>query len=361
MKRDVRSAYIHIPFCRQICSYCDFCKMYKNDEVIYKYLDALELEIKKNYKGEVLDTLYIGGGTPSSLDLRELERLFEIIDIFNLSGDAEISFEANVEDLSVSLLLFLKNKVNRLSIGVQTFSSNLIGVLGRREVDISKVRLAHEYFPNINIDLMYGFKEESLDVLKKDIEVFLSLSVPHISVYSLILEPHTKLYIDGYEPDFDKPYEKVINEMLGKAGYIHYEVSNYALKGYESRHNLTYWNNNQYYGFGLGASGYITDLRYENTRSINKYLNGDYLYSSHILDMSEVLENEFILGLRKISGIKKDEFYEKYGKDIYFPVVLDLLSKGYLIDIDGFIRISPKYIYLSNEILIYFLDAFTQT
>ncbi len=361
MKRNVRSAYIHIPFCRQICSYCDFCKMYKEDKLVYKYLDALELEIKKNYKGEVLDTIYIGGGTPSSLDLGQLKRLFEIIAIFNVSVDAEISFEVNVEDLSDSLLRFLKGKINRLSIGVQTFSSELIKVLGRRKGDISKIKLAFKYFSNVSVDLMYGFKEGSLSILKKDIELFLSLSIPHISVYGLILEPHTKLYIDGYVPDFDKPYERVINEMFERAGYVHYEVSNYALDGYESRHNLTYWNNNQYYGFGLGASGYTGDIRYENTRSINKYLRGNYLYSSHILDISEVLENEFILGLRKISGINKIEFYDKYGKDIYFPVVLDLISKGYLTDCDGFIRISSEFIYLSNEILIYFLDAFTQT
>ena len=351
------SVYIHIPFCTSICTYCDFCKMLKNDKWIEAYLKELAVEIKNKYKGEKVKTLYIGGGTPSALSIKQLEKLFNIVKIFNLSKNAEITLESNSEDLTLAKLEFLKNKINRLSIGVQTFDKKLLHLLGR-EVNIENILLAKKYFNNINIDLMYGFNEENEKILKNDLNMLLKLKIPHISTYSLILEKHTFLYIKGYQLKETINFEQIINETLEKHGYEHYEISNYALKGFASKHNLTYWHNDHYYGFGLGASGYLENVRYENTKSINKYLKGQHLLNKHSLDLEEILENEFILGFRLISGINKKDLFKKYKfLPTNIPLVKDLLKQKLLLENETNIFINPRYLYLSNEILVKFVNT----
>lgn len=353
-----KAVYIHIPFCENICSYCDFCKLHKNEKWITDYLEELYKEIKQNYKGETIKTLYIGGGTPSSLNIKQLEKLFEILKIFNLDKNPEITLEANIEDLTKEKLEFLKIKINRLSIGVQTFNEELLKILDRKPVNIENIKLAKKYFKNINADLMYNFNEETKDILKEDIETLLKLEIPHISTYSLILEPHTKLYIKNYQiKNEDTKNEEYINKILKENNYNHYEISNYAKEGYESKHNLTYWNNEPYYGFGLGASGYINNERYENTKNITKYLKGNYKETKHILDQNETMQNEFILGFRKTKGINKQQFKQKYNIDIKdLEIVKKLLNKKQIIEDKNQIYINPKYLYYSNEILINFID-----
>ena len=352
------SVYIHIPFCSSICSYCDFCKILKNEKYIDKYLKALEKEIKTNYKGEKIKTLYIGGGTPSSLSLENLKKLFNILKIFNLDENCEITFETNSEDLTHEKINFLKKHINRLSIGVQTFDENIIKMLNRK-LNIDNLKLACQTFDNVNIDLMYGFKNQSLNDLKKDLNEIIKLNPKHISTYCLILEPHTKLYIENYKPlDDDKEREMYdfIEKTLKENHYIKYELSNFSKEKYQSRHNLTYWNNDPYYGFGLGASGYINNVRYENTRSLNEYLKGNYILEKHKLSLDETIQNEFILGLRKIKGINKAKFYQKYKRDIKeVPKVKQLLEEELLLEDSNNIYINPKYLYTSNEILLNFI------
>ena len=360
-----KSVYIHIPFCDSICSYCDFCKFLKNDKWVYEYLDSLNNEIKINYKGEIINTLYIGGGTPSSLDINQLNKLFDIIKVFNKSENIEFTFECNIENISEEKLeLLYSNGVNRLSIGVQTFNDKYLKYLNRNHsVDIikEKISLAKRIgFSNINIDLIYALKDETIEDLKYDIDKFLELDINHISTYSLIIEPHTTLYIKkevNINEELDYEMYNTIIDILEKHGYKHYEISNFAKKGYESKHNLTYWNNNEYYGFGVGASGYINEIRYDNTRSINEYFKGNYVLESHKLDLKEKIENEFILGFRKIDGIDKNIFYKKYNIDIKsIDVVNKLLKENKLLEDKKNIYINPEYIYISNEILIEFLN-----
>ena len=360
----VKSVYIHIPFCNNICSYCDFCKMYYNSSLVMKYLKELKQEIELKYKGEIIDTLYIGGGTPSSLNINELKYLFEIIKIFKLSDNFEFTFECNIDIDYGKLKLLYENKVNRLSIGIQTFNDKLLKYLNRfhtkKEV-INKINLAKEIgFKNINIDLIYAIKNQTLNDLDNDIDEYLKLNINHISTYSLIIEEHTKLYIDhekNISEDLDYEMYNHICNKLEEHGYIHYEISNFAKKGYESKHNLTYWNNNYYYGFGLGSSGYIGNIRYDNTRSINNYLKGNYVLNEHKLDIKETIENEFILGFRKIKGINKKIFKNKYNIDIKeIESVKKLLKDNKLIDDGNYIFINKKYLYTSNDILIEFLN-----
>ncbi len=361
----IKSIYIHIPFCDSICSYCDFCKYIKNDKWVKEYLNELECEIKSRYDGDEISTIYIGGGTPSSLDINDLKRLFRIISIFKFSGNLEFTFECNIESIDKEKLEFLyKNKVNRISVGVETFNSKFLKYLNRNHNDtmiFEKINMAKDIgFKNINIDLMYGFKRETLEDLNNDLDKLLKLNVPHISTYSLILEPNTKLFVNketNVDEDLDFEMYKIICSKLENLGYNHYEISNFSKPNYESKHNLTYWNNLEYYGFGIGASGYINSIRYDNTKGLNKYLKKDYISDSHKLDLKEKIEDEFILGFRKIKGINKNEFKNKYNMDIKdIEVISKLLKSKKLLEEDDNIFINPEYIYVSNDILLEFID-----
>ena len=361
----VKSAYIHIPFCNSICSYCDFCKIYYNGDIVSRYLKALEKEIKSYYKNEKLNTIYIGGGTPSSLNINELKELFKIIDILKKEDYCEITFECNIDSIDLEKLKFLYEKgVNRLSIGIESFNKDIIKYLNRKhtkEEAINKVNLAKKVgFNNINIDLMYAISIENMDILKEDLKTIISMDVEHISTYSLIIEPHTILYnnkADYIDQDIDFEMYKLICKELKEKNYIHYEISNFAKKGYESRHNLVYWNNMNYYGFGVGASGYINNIRYDNTKSISKYIDGNYVLKKDILNFNTIIENEFILGLRKIKGIRLSEFKEKYGFDVTdIPIVLKLIDEKKLNIKNDYLYIYNNYIYQENDILVEFLD-----
>ncbi len=353
------SVYIHIPFCTSICSYCDFCKLLKNNNWIDKYLDSLEKEIKSTYKNETVKTLYIGGGTPSSLNLNQLNKLFEIIKLFNITKDCEISFEANSEDLTQEKIDFLKNKINRLSIGVQTFNEKYLKILNRK-VNIRHIKNAIKEIENVNLDLMYGFNGQTKKQLKEDLKQMINLNPKHISTYSLILEENTKLYIDDYKTqneDQEANMYEYITKTLKENNYIHYELSNFSKNKYQSKHNLTYWNNENYYGFGLGASGYLNNKRYENTRSLTEYLKGNYINISSELDLDETFQNEFILGLRKIEGLKINDVNKKYNINILeIDKIKNLINKKIIIKTKNNIMINPKYLYTSNEVLINFID-----
>ena len=356
----MKSIYIHIPFCNNICSYCDFAKVFYNEKYVLKYLESLEFEINNNYKNEIIDTLYIGGGTPSSLTIKELNRLFNILKKIKLSDNYEFTIECNIDSLTKEKIdLFKSNKVNRLSIGIETFNKKYLSFLNRKEFNLDILEYAKKNFNNINIDLIYAIPNETIEELNKDIDEFLKLNINHISLYSLIIEPHTKLYIDNVkniDEDLDYEMYKLIDKRLKENGYIHYEISNYSKKGYESKHNLTYWDNKKYYGFGLGASGYIDNMRYTNTRNLDKYINHDYDRDITILDKNMEMENEMILGLRKLKGVNLKEFKEKFNIDIKEKFNIDkLIKEEKLIIKDNYIFINPRYIYLSNDILINFI------
>ena len=189
-------------------------------------------------------------------------------------------------------------------------------------------------------------------------DLFLKLDVTHISTYSLIIEEHTILYnknIKNIDQDLDYKMYQLINKKL--SNYNHYEISNFSKEGYESKHNLVYWNNIEYYGFGLGASSYINNTRYDNTRSINKYLEGNYISNKEQLDLKQKLEYEFILGFRKIKGINISDFYKKYNLNILDnEVIKKLINENKLINDDENIYINPKYLYVENSILEEFVN-----
>ena len=366
MSSKVDAVYIHIPFCNYICAYCDFCKVFYNREYINKYLEALDKEIKANYKGEIITSLYIGGGTPSSLSLDELERLFNILKIFTLSKDCEITMEANTDSLTLDKIKLLKKYgVNRVSLGIETINKKLQEVIERRTSKESIINcinnLKKEGITNINVDLIYAIKGETLDDLKKDIDFLISLDVPHISTYSLIIEDNTKLKIKGVkniDKSIDREMYDMISSILKNNNYIHYEISNFSKKGYSSKHNLKYWYNLEYYGFGVGASSYIDNIRYSNTRSITNYIGGKNIIDKDIVTIKDKIFYEIMLGFRTNMGINKNNFKNKYNINIEEIFNYKLLVKNNILEeTSNYLKVREEYFYVLDEVILKFLET----
>ena len=356
----IRSVYIHIPFCQHICSYCDFCKMFYNQKLVNLYLKELEKEIVNNYKEEEISTIYIGGGTPTSLSYDELSLLFSILKKIKLASDYEFTIEANADSLDNQKIKLLKdNGINRISIGVETFNNSYQRVINRK-LSFEKLKytiklLKDNGITNINLDLMYGFANETKEILNKDINYLLELEVPHISIYSLMIEDNTILKINNYQrldDDKDQSLYKYIEEKLEANNYHHYEISNYARNGYESKHNLTYWKNEEYYGFGISAASYYNNIRKTNTRSINNYLNGKREIEKEMLSLKDKMDYELILGLRLENGVSKENFFKKYGLELDKVYnYKKLLDSNILIENDNYLCVNKNYRYVLNEIL----------
>lgn len=362
----MKAIYIHIPFCDKICSYCDFCKVLYNKKLVDKYLDCLEKEIKSNYLGEVITTLYIGGGTPSSLSILQLERLFKITDIFKKSKDIEFTIEANFENTTKEKIdLFKKYGVNRISFGLESTNKKHLEFL-KREFDKRQVITIVNYsksvgIDNINIDLIYALKDQTIEEIKEDLDFIIDLDIKHISTYSLIIEKNTLLSVLGTKnisEDLDLEMYKFICKYLKDNNFWHYEISNFCKEGYFSRHNSVYWKNLEYYGFGLGASSYIGNKRITNTRSFNKYFSKEYISSVEEVSYKDLMEYEVMLGLRLSEGIDKNKFKNRFGKRIDECYNYDeLIDNGFIIDDGDNLFIPEEKFYVSNEIIIKFIEG----
>ncbi len=358
-----KAVYIHIPYCRRICTYCDFCKFIYNGGVS-EYLEKLDKEIITRYKGEAVSSLYIGGGTPSCLTLEELKKLFKIVSKFNLMDGYEFTIEANPEDINMDkVLLFKESNVNRVSLGVQSFNKDILSTLGRghdKSKVYSAVKLLKEVnINNINIDLMYAV-EDDIDIVKEDLIDFINLDIPHISYYSLIIEDNTILSINGKESineEIDYSMYSYIENFLENSGYNHYEISNYARDGYESIHNKTYWDNGWYYGFGCGSVSYIDNRRIINTKNLTKYLKNEFIYDIINEEEDTRIKSEIMLNLRTIKGLNLERFKEKYNRDfLEIYDISDLIKDELLIVSDNYLRINKRYLYVSNEIILRIYD-----
>ena len=334
--------------------------MYYNDLFFNTYYEKLlrEVDIYQDYLNNTFKTIYIGGGSPSSIGINNLEKILKILDL-KKEEDYEFTVELMPLDITEELLILLKKyHVNRISIGVETVNpkyQKLIKRVVKKEVLTDKINLAKKYFDNINLDLIYAFKDETLEEVDEDINYLLSFDVEHISTYSLILENNTYLKYVNYQEIDDSISSQMyfyIKEKLEEFGYKHYELSNYA-KEKVSKHNLVYWNNEEYLGLGLSASGYIDNIRYTNTRNLDKY---PFVKEEEYLDDKDKMTYFMILGLRKIEGISIKKFKELFNKDIYEVYnIKDLINKNYLIFKDDNLSINPKYLYVSNSILEHFV------
>ncbi|MGE9754714.1 radical SAM family heme chaperone HemW [Bacillus inaquosorum] len=376
----MKSAYIHIPFCEHICHYCDFNKYFIQSQPVDEYLNALEQEmintIAKTGQPD-LKTIFIGGGTPTSLSGEQLKKLMDtIIRVLKPSSAlSEFAVEANPDDLSAGKLKILKEAgVNRLSFGVQTFEDDLLEKIGRvhkqKDVFASFERAREIGFDNISLDLMFGLPGQTLKHLDHSLNTALSLDAEHYSVYSLIVEPKTvfynlmqkgRLHLPPQEQEAEM-YEMVMSRM--EAHGIHqYEISNFAKAGMESKHNLTYWSNEEYFGFGAGAHGYISGTRTVNVGPVKHYIDliaekGFPYRDTHEVTIEEQIEEEMFLGLRKTAGVSKKRFAEKYGRslDELFPSVLkDLAEKGLIHNSESAVCLTHQGKLLGNEVFGAFL------
>lgn len=360
-----KAIYIHIPFCKHICSYCDFCKFFYRSDWVEEYLIALEKELESYHIKDKVRTIYIGGGTPSVLSVQQLKKLFEMIATIPREDDYEYTIECNVETMSMEKLELMKQcGINRISYGVETTHERHLKNLERSHTfDMVKEwidKTKEIGIQNISVDLIYALPTETLEEVKEDVDRILSLDVPHVSMYSLIIEEHTKFSaknVQAISEDLDYEMYQYICNTLKQHGYEHYEVSNFARPHFSSRHNLVYWNNEEYYGIGLGASGYIGNVRYTNTRSLNQYFNGVYRKEEEVLSLQETMENEMMLGLRKMEGVSQHRFFEKYQRKMedVFPIET-LLKQRKLEKKEDYISIPKDKIYVSNEILLELFD-----
>ena len=369
MQAKPSSAYVHIPFCTQICYYCDFSKVFIKNQPVDAYLEHL-IQETRSYEIGKLRTLYIGGGTPTALSAQQLAYLLtELPKVMDLSEVEEFTIEANPGDLDTDKIAVLKDsQVNRVSLGVQTFDNKMLKKIGRshQEQDIyDNIRhLKQAGFNNISIDLIYALPGQTMDQVKENVAKAIDLDIPHMSLYSLILENHTvfmnrmrrgKLPLPKEELEAEM-FEYIIEE-LEKAGFEHYEISNFSKPGFESRHNLVYWDNAEYYGLGAGASGYVDGIRYKNHGPIRHYLEaveaGKARITEEHLTLEEKMEEELFLGLRKKTGVSKARFEEKFGVSFdqrYGQVVASLTEQGLLVPDDKQVRMTKRGLFLGDTV-----------
>lgn len=375
----IKSAYLHIPFCEHICHYCDFNKVFLKGQPVDEYLKALDQEIRmtvNQFPTGNLETIFVGGGTPTSLNEQQLYRFCDSINR-NLpkSETMEFTFEANPGDLTKEKLQILKDAgVNRLSLGVQTFNEELLKKIGR----VHKAKDVYQTienaktigFENISIDLIFSLPTQTITDFKESLTEAFLLDITHYSAYSLIIEPKTVFYNllkKGKLPtpgeDVEAAMYELLMEEMERNGFNQYEISNFSKPGFESRHNLTYWNNESYYGFGAGAHSYLNGVRRSNTGPLKRYMDqinsGELpVIDEHQTTKVEQMEEEMFLGLRKTSGVSVPHFIEKFAVDpqkLFEQEIAELTNKQWLEVRKGHIFLTKKGRLLGNEVFQAFL------
>lgn len=366
--------YVHIPFCKKKCNYCDFvsfANMEKNEE---DYINALKKEIEYKSRNKYqISTIFIGGGTPSFINENYIKDILNVIqENFIVNKDAEITIEVNPGTANKEKLeVYKKSGINRLSIGLQSTNNKILEQIGRIhtfEQFLETYKLAKEVgFENINVDLMLALPNQTMEDLQESVEQVIQLNPKHISVYSLILEEGTVLNEQVRNNIITLPDEEIerkmywqVKNMLERSGYIHYEISNFAKKGYESKHNTDCWKQKPYIGIGLAAHSYLNNTRFSNIDNLQKYIQNiqQENYEKNIIvhenqTIQDAQKEYMLLGLRKIEGVNIQEFKNKYVENpIYiFRGELEKLVKKELIEIDlNYIKLTPKGLDLANMV-----------
>ncbi len=362
--------YIHIPFCIKKCEYCDFVSYCNKEKYVPQYINALKKEIKNNINKEYkITTIYIGGGTPSSIEENYIADIIETIKL-NMNDEnlkefknVEVTIEVNPGTVTEKKLETYKEiGINRLSIGLQETHDELLKSIGRihtYEEFLKTYNLARKIgFNNINVDLMIALPNQTIQDIKENLEKIIKLNPEHISVYSLILEEGTPFYNKYNENKIRLPDEELERNMywyvkntLENNGYIHYEISNFSKKGFESKHNMNCWNQEEYFGFGVAAHSYNNKIRYSNTNSIEEYIKGSNKIIHEKQTLEDMQKEYMLLGLRKIEGINIQKFKNKFAQNpiFIFKEQLSKLVDEELIIVDGNeIKLTNKGLDLAN-------------
>lgn len=373
------SAYIHIPFCEHICYYCDFNKVFLEGQPVDEYIQSLLTEIRltlEKHPTKVSETIYIGGGTPTSLTAKQLDVLLTGIHRYLPTHTTkEFTVEANPGDLTAEKLdVFKAHGVNRLSMGVQTFDDRLLKKIGRKHsvqdvYDTIKL-LEKKQFDNVSIDLIYALPGQTLESFRDTLTKALAFDLPHYSMYSLILENKTMFMNWVRQGRLELPTQEAETQMfeeaiiaMAQSGHHQYEISNFAKKGKESMHNLVYWDNEHYFGFGAGASGYLDQKRYKNYGPIQHYMKPLKEQRLPIFETEEIsranqIEEEMFLGLRKIEGVSLRRFEEKFNKKlttVYQSVIDELQQQQLAVLEEDYFRLTPKGLFIGNDVFEKFL------
>ena len=375
--------YVHIPFCKKKCKYCDFTSFSCAEEKYEDYFKCLKQEIigkTEEIKDDEIsvDTIYIGGGTPSIVPADYIEQIVATIkNNYKVEKNAEITIEVNPGTVDrEKLQKYYDIGINRLSIGLQSTNDKLLEMLGRIHT-YSEFEDVYETarqvgFKNINVDLMIGLPKQTIEDVEDSLKKLIEKSPEHISVYSLIVEENTKMFDLIESGELELPDENLEREMYWKVkntlqenGYKHYEISNFAKEGYESKHNLNCWKQHSYLGFGVAAHSYYDGMRYSNIESLNRYIenhkSGESVYNIvfHEKQSKEEMMKEYmLLGLRKINGINITEFKDKFSHNpLYvFRKELDKLVKEDLIEVDdNFVKLTIKGIDIANQVWMEFI------
>ncbi|MFC3039111.1 radical SAM family heme chaperone HemW [Virgibacillus xinjiangensis] len=374
----VKSAYIHIPFCSQICYYCDFVKfMYKENRAT-EYLEALEKEMDHYLPGDQheLETIFIGGGTPTALNREQLGALFRLIHRkFNVPNLKEFSIEVNPGDLDDEKARILReNGVDRISFGVQVMDDDFLKQLGRlhrvKDVYDTVDILTRNRLTNISLDLIYGLPNQSVDHFRRSLNEALAFDLPHYSTYALQVEPKTVFYQRRKKGQLTLPAEEeevrmyqLLRKTMQKHGKQQYEISNFAQPGYESKHNLTYWKNEHYFGFGAGAHGYLPGERTANLGALPAYIkqskqDGNPVVQREEIGLRERIEEEMFLGLRKADGIDKADFARKFGfplEELYGQAIKRMANKGLMAETQNGLQLTDDGLLLANRVFEEFM------
>lgn len=371
--------YIHVPFCRSKCYYCDFISYSGKEELINDYFEALKNELKlytTKLKDHNIATIFIGGGTPSHVDEKYITDILKVCkEEFTLSVDAEITIEANPGTLTEQkLVTYKKAGINRISMGLQAVQAHLLKELGRiHTLDefIDNFKSSRSIgFRNISLDLIFGLPNQTIEEWDETLSMVLNLSPEHVSCYSLKIEEGTvfgdKLSAGALVPASDEldrqMYYSAINR-LTKAGFIHYEISNFSKPGYISKHNTIYWKAEEYIGLGAGAHSYFNGIRYNNSEDITDYINcvknnNLSMQNYALITPSESMSEFVILGLRFIDGINIDEFYLRYDKnifDVFEKQIDELVYKKFIYISKGYIKLTPVGLDLANQVMMEFI------
>ena len=383
MNKKELGIYMHIPFCKQKCNYCDFISYTNKCEKIENYIECLEKEIDKfDYRNYNVTTIYIGGGTPSYIDSKYIKQIMNsIYKKLQLEKNelkvVEITIEVNPGTVTKGKLQDYKDVgINRISIGLQCVQDRLLKILGRIhtfEDFINTYNLAKEVgFENINVDLMLGFPDQSIEDIKESLNQIIKLNPNHVSTYSLIVEEGTKIFNQIENNELQLPDEELERNMywyvkntLELNGYNHYEISNFSKKGKESKHNMNCWNQEEYIGFGIAAHSYISNIRFSNTNNLEEYIKNitnNELEKNIIIEEEQTLEDKkrefMMLGFRKIEGVNISKFKEKFVDNpifIYREKLNKLVEEG-LIEIDlNNIRLTNKGIDFANLVFEEFI------
>ncbi|MGL4522411.1 MAG: radical SAM family heme chaperone HemW [Bacilli bacterium] len=371
------SVYIHIPFCAQLCNYCDFSKVFVQNQPVDEYLEALHKEIGMYVsEKQKLRTLYIGGGTPSVLDMQQTEKMLKTVHCyFNFVDGYEWTIEANPNDITKEKVsLWMEYGVNRVSVGVQTFHEEVLKTIGRTHklTDImNAVTILNEMgMKRISLDLMYALPGENFEMYKETLEKAVKLDVNHLSVYSLILEPKTVFYNEYRKGTLQLVPNEIEGEMyshtmdyLAQHGFTQYEISNFGKGTHQSEHNKVYWQNESYYGFGVGSHGYLSGTRYSNVSVIPHYLKkiGEGqkpVREENILTVQERMEEEMFLGLRLMEGVEIAKFQQKFGispVEQFSETIKTQEKRGLLRCTSTHIVLTREGIMLGNDVFSSFL------